>query len=78
MILNIIVQDLRPIAPPDKTKEDILLFFKHYDLEKEELHFVGRLFVKSSGKPIEILSKLNKMVGYAPDEEIDLYEVCFQ
>ncbi|KAG8488661.1 hypothetical protein CXB51_016728 [Gossypium anomalum] len=66
--------DLRPIAPPDKTKEDILLFFKHYNPEKEELRFVGRLFVKSTGKPIEILSKLNKMAGYAPDEEINLYE----
>ncbi|TYH09886.1 hypothetical protein ES288_A07G133400v1 [Gossypium darwinii] len=66
--------DLRPIAPPDKMKEDILLFFKHYNPEKEELRFVGRLFVKSTGKPIEILSKLNKMAGYAPDEEINLYE----
>ncbi|KAE8700230.1 Ubiquitin carboxyl-terminal hydrolase 12 [Hibiscus syriacus] len=55
--------DLRPITPPYKTKEGILLFFKHYDPEKEELR-----------KPIEILSKLNKMAGYAPDEENDLYE----
>ncbi|XP_052884332.1 ubiquitin C-terminal hydrolase 13-like isoform X2 [Gossypium arboreum] len=66
--------DLRPIAPPYKTKEDILLFFKHYDPEKEELRYVGRLFVKSAGKPIEILSRLNKMAGYAPHEEINLYE----
>ncbi|GMI92284.1 ubiquitin-specific protease 13 [Hibiscus trionum] len=66
--------DLRPIAPPYKTKEDILLFFKHYDPEKEELRYVGRLFVESVVKPIEVLSKLNKMAGYAADEEIDLYE----
>ncbi|GKU93700.1 hypothetical protein SLEP1_g7273 [Rubroshorea leprosula] len=64
----------RPIAPPDKTKEDILLFFKHYDPEKEELRYVGRLFVKGTGKPIEMLSRLNEMAGYAPNEEIDLYE----
>lgn len=38
--------------------------------------YVGRLFVKSSGKPVEILTKLNEMAGYAPDEEINLYEVC--
>ncbi|RVW38446.1 Ubiquitin carboxyl-terminal hydrolase 12 [Vitis vinifera] len=57
-----------------KTKEDILLFFKLYDPEKEELRYVGRLFVKSSGKPIEILTKLNEMAGFAPDEEIELYE----
>ena len=39
--------------------------------------YVGRLFVKSSGKPIEILTKLNEMAGFAPDEEIELYEVLF-
>ncbi|KAK9279617.1 hypothetical protein L1049_013296 [Liquidambar formosana] len=66
--------DLRPIPLPDKTKDDILLFFKLYDPEKEELCCVGRLFVKSTGKPVEILKKLNEMAGYAPDEEIDLYE----
>ncbi|XP_050244516.1 ubiquitin C-terminal hydrolase 12 isoform X1 [Quercus robur] len=98
--------DLRPIPPPEKTKEDILLFFKFYDPEKGELRYivissfllcfllfgslfflcfvtpnffhgaryVGRFFVKSSGKPIEILEKLNQMAGFAPDEEIELYE----
>ncbi|KAA8518418.1 hypothetical protein F0562_015892 [Nyssa sinensis] len=66
--------DLHPIPLPDKIKEDILLFFKLYDPEKEELRYVGRLFVKSSGKPMEILTRLNEMAGFAPDEEIDLYE----
>ena len=37
--------------------------------------YVGRLFVKSSGKPIEILGKINQMAGFAPEEEIELYEV---
>ncbi|XP_039070699.1 uncharacterized protein LOC120217698 isoform X2 [Hibiscus syriacus] len=32
------------------------------------------LFVKSARKPIEILFKLNKMTGYTPDEETNLYE----
>ncbi|KAH9659380.1 ubiquitin carboxyl-terminal hydrolase 13 [Citrus sinensis] len=75
--LALLIQDLRPIAPPEKTKEDILLFFKLYDPEKEELRYVGRLFVKSTGKPMEYLPKLNEMAGYAPDEEIDLYELEF-
>ncbi|XP_057549722.1 ubiquitin C-terminal hydrolase 12-like [Amaranthus tricolor] len=66
--------DLRPILPPEKTKDEILLFFKHYDPEKEELHFVGRLFVKANGKPGEIIGKLKEMAGYAPEEEIELYE----
>lgn len=32
-----IFQDLVPSPPPDKSKDDILLFFKLYDPEKEEL-----------------------------------------
>ncbi|CAI9091428.1 OLC1v1026461C1 [Oldenlandia corymbosa var. corymbosa] len=66
--------DLRPIPLPDKSKEEILLFFKLYDPFKEELRYVGRLFVKGSGKPIEVLGKLNDMAGFAPDEEIELFE----
>ncbi|RWW19440.1 hypothetical protein GW17_00016503 [Ensete ventricosum] len=31
--------DLCPVPPPPKTKEDILLFFKLYDPEKEELRY---------------------------------------
>ncbi|KAL0338747.1 UNVERIFIED_CONTAM: Ubiquitin carboxyl-terminal hydrolase 12 [Sesamum angustifolium] len=66
--------DLHPVPPPEKIKEDILLFFKLYDPEKEELRYVGRLFVKSSGKPIELIAKLNEMAGFTPDEEIELFE----
>ncbi|XP_035541316.1 ubiquitin carboxyl-terminal hydrolase 13-like isoform X3 [Juglans regia] len=67
-------QDLKPVLPSEKTKEDILLFFKLYDPWKEELRYVGRLFVKGSGKPAEILTKLNEMAGFSSDEEIVLYE----
>ncbi|XP_060169981.1 ubiquitin C-terminal hydrolase 13-like isoform X3 [Lycium barbarum] len=66
--------DLRHLPPPDKTKDDILLFFKLYDPEKEELRYAGRIFVKGTSNPTEILNKLNEMVGYAPDQEIELYE----
>ncbi|MBA0625054.1 hypothetical protein Godav_010301 [Gossypium davidsonii] len=67
-------QDLHPIPPPDKTRDDILLFFKLYDPEKGELRYVGRLLVKLSGKPIDYIAKLNQMAGFSPDEEIELYE----
>ncbi|XP_050281152.1 ubiquitin C-terminal hydrolase 12-like isoform X23 [Quercus robur] len=67
-------QDLQPVPPPKRTKRDILLFFKLYDPSKEELRYVGRLFVKGSGKPVEILPKLNEMAGFSADEEIELYE----
>lgn len=38
--------------------------------------YVGRLFVKSISKPIDVITKLNKMAGFDPDEEIELFEVC--
>ncbi|PKA50906.1 Ubiquitin carboxyl-terminal hydrolase 12 [Apostasia shenzhenica] len=66
--------DLHTLPLPEKTKENILLFFKLYDPEKEELRYVGRLFVKSLGKPLEILTKLNQMAGFPPSAEIELYE----
>lgn len=34
--------------------------------------------MKSSGKPIEIITRLNEMAGFAPDEEIELFEVCLR
>ncbi|XP_038690437.1 ubiquitin carboxyl-terminal hydrolase 12-like isoform X5 [Tripterygium wilfordii] len=64
----------QPIPPPGKSKEDILLFFKFYDPLKEELRYVGRLFVKSSGKPVEILPKLNELAGFGANQVVDLYE----
>lgn len=66
--------DKCPIPPPDITSDDILLFFKLYDPKKEELRYVGRLFVKNFHKPIEILIKLNEMAGFALDEELQLFE----
>ncbi|XP_010519993.1 PREDICTED: ubiquitin carboxyl-terminal hydrolase 12-like isoform X2 [Tarenaya hassleriana] len=66
--------DLHPIPPPEKLKDDILLFFKLYDPEKAEIRYVGRLMVKSSSKPMDIIGKLNQMAGFASDEEIELFE----
>ncbi|CAH8348830.1 unnamed protein product [Eruca vesicaria subsp. sativa] len=66
--------DGRPIPPPDKSLEDILLFFKLYDPENGVLRYVGRLMVKNSSKPLDILGELIQMAGFAPDEEIELFE----
>ncbi|KFK25054.1 ubiquitin carboxyl-terminal hydrolase 12 [Arabis alpina] len=74
LFLEIEQLDLRPIPPPEKSKEDILLFFKLYDPEKAQLRYVGRLMVKSSSKPMDITGKLNELAGFAPDEEIELFE----
>ncbi|GKC12663.1 ubiquitin carboxyl-terminal hydrolase 12-like protein isoform X1, partial [Tanacetum coccineum] len=39
---------------------------------------VGRLFVKGTGMPTETLAKLNELVGFAPDEDIELFEIKFE
>ncbi|KAI3856934.1 hypothetical protein MKX03_012342 [Papaver bracteatum] len=80
--------ELHPIPPCYRLKEEILLFFKLYVAEKEEIRYVGRLIVNRNGTPFEILKKLNEMAGFSPDEEIELYEesnrlingdiICFQ
>ncbi|KAJ0678206.1 putative ubiquitinyl hydrolase 1 [Helianthus annuus] len=70
--------DLQPMPLPEKTEEEIMLFFIFYDREKEELRYVGRLFVKGTGKPIDILSKLKQLAGIEQGEEIELVEeICF-
>ena len=48
----------------------LMLFFYN-------IRYVGRLFVKGRGKPVNILAKLNEMAGFSADEEIELYEVSF-
>ncbi|KAK4388214.1 Ubiquitin carboxyl-terminal hydrolase 13 [Sesamum angolense] len=77
-------RDLRAGPLPDKETDDILLFFKLYEPERGvkvfflfslfSMRYAGRLFVKSHDKPADILQKLNKLAGYAPNEQIDLFE----
>ncbi|KAI5393496.1 ubiquitin carboxyl-terminal hydrolase 13 [Lathyrus oleraceus] len=45
-----------------------------HDLFPCNVSYVGRLFVKGTGKPSEILTRLNEMAGYDPEEDIVLYE----
>ncbi|KAG2631787.1 hypothetical protein PVAP13_2NG047900 [Panicum virgatum] len=66
--------DLKPLPLPEKTRDDIFLFFKLYDPEKEELRYVGRLFVKASGRPQDILPKLRMLAGFSQDDDIELFE----
>ncbi|KAL5711631.1 ubiquitinyl hydrolase 1 [Ranunculus cassubicifolius] len=67
-------EDSYLIHPPEICKEDILIFFKLYDPAIEKLRYVGRLLVKSTGRPSGILMKLNEMAGFFSSQEIDLYE----
>lgn len=42
-----------------------------------KLRYAGRLFVRSSSRPSEVLVKLNEMVGFSSYQELELYEVSF-
>ncbi|PNX57576.1 ubiquitin carboxyl-terminal hydrolase 12-like protein, partial [Trifolium pratense] len=76
-------RDLRPITLPKmRTWRDVkLLFFKLYDPKKRsygtesflDFNMLG-LIVSPTDKPSEILTRLNRLAGYDPDEEIELYE----
>ncbi|KAI3851469.1 hypothetical protein MKW92_038209 [Papaver armeniacum] len=66
--------DLSSICLPHKTIEDILLFFKLYNPEREEIRYVGKLFVKGSAMPEDILKKLNYMANFTSCQEIKLYK----
>ncbi|KAL0390709.1 UNVERIFIED_CONTAM: Ubiquitin carboxyl-terminal hydrolase 12 [Sesamum calycinum] len=73
--------DLRPIPLPVRTTDDIL-FSSSFMIQKRKklgillflFLYAGRLFVNGTGKPTDILTKLNEMAGYPSDEEIELYE----
>ncbi|XLS71974.1 hypothetical protein HN51_028839 [Arachis hypogaea] len=67
-------QDFRPIALPEKSTEDLLLFFKLYDPSNKEFRYIGRFYVSASGRPMDILTRLNEMAGFSRDEEIELFE----
>ncbi|XP_043700166.1 ubiquitin C-terminal hydrolase 12-like [Telopea speciosissima] len=62
------------VVPNQYILDAILLFFKLYDPEKEELRYVGSLFVYGSDRPVDILTELNDMAGFGAKEEIELYE----
>ncbi|KAL5101399.1 hypothetical protein RYX36_005726 [Vicia faba] len=63
-----------PVALPEKGKDDILLFFKLYDPEKERLCYIGKLYVNCYHRPTKILKNLNRLAGNDPNEDIQLYE----
>ncbi|CAI9095952.1 OLC1v1031999C1 [Oldenlandia corymbosa var. corymbosa] len=66
------VMDLNPEPLPEKTEENILLFFKVYDPEKEEHRYVERMFEKSSGKPCKVLLKVS--AGFSMNDDIEILE----
>ena len=57
-----------------KDKRMVLAF----NLFSFHTRYAGRLFVKSYDKPSDILERLNQLAGYAPNEEIELCEVCYK
>lgn len=65
---------LTPMPLPERAKDEILLFFKLYDPVAAELRYIGRLFVRLSQKPSDIRVRVNELAGFAPSEEIAMFE----
>ncbi|CAL5190561.1 unnamed protein product [Lathyrus oleraceus] len=66
--------DLSPAPLLGQGKDDILLFFKLYEPQKEKISYVGRLYANLNHRPSKMLRKLNGLAGYDLDEELELYE----
>ncbi|MQL85789.1 hypothetical protein Taro_018312 [Colocasia esculenta] len=62
--------DIVPMAFSSSGK----LFSAQDNLALPSIKYVGNLFVKDMGKPMEILKKLNEMTRFDPNEEIELHE----
>ncbi|KAG5557617.1 hypothetical protein RHGRI_007764 [Rhododendron griersonianum] len=66
-LMSTTIQDLQLVPPPE---EEILLFLKCYDPLKEELQYVGRLFVKANGKPAEEIKFEPLVMGEHIDKKL--------
>ncbi|RZC85439.1 hypothetical protein C5167_041627 [Papaver somniferum] len=63
------------IFHPHQTEDDhILLFFKLYNPVKEDVRYVGKLFVKGNNMPRDIRKELNEMANFSPSVELMLYK----
>ncbi|KAK7268631.1 hypothetical protein RIF29_21333 [Crotalaria pallida] len=71
-------QDFRPIPLFDRTKDDLMLFFFYYHPSLGNFRYVGRLYVKASSKPMDIMPRLNEMAGFAVDEELEYFDLGYQ
>nr|GEV13633.1 hypothetical protein [Tanacetum cinerariifolium] len=66
-------QDLQPISPPAKTKEEILFLFKLYDPVKEELRW---RFACSETKTPPTNAFLNMQLGFMLRKSFFLWNTC--
>ncbi|CAM0149158.1 unnamed protein product [Urochloa decumbens] len=69
---------LQPVQPLAKSDEDVMLFFKFYDAKRCTFKYIGRLTVKLSNKPVNILSRLREMAQVQEEDSLALFEeVCY-
>ncbi|CAL5017248.1 unnamed protein product [Urochloa decumbens] len=72
------IQSLQPVQPLAKSDEDVMLFFKFYDAKRCTFKYIGRLTVKLSNKPVDILSRLREMAQVQEEDSLALFEeVCY-
>ena len=55
-------------------RNEVLLFFKHYDPIAEELRYVGHLFAPKAARMKDLFPLLRQMGGLPPDVMLQAYE----
>ncbi|KAI5003857.1 hypothetical protein ZWY2020_031017 [Hordeum vulgare] len=71
---RLFLEVLNASSPQNVSNNDTLLFLKLYDPEKTQIRYIGKLFVKASSMPSDILPKLRNLAGFCADEEMELHE----
>jgi hypothetical protein len=67
-------EEQRPHMSPPLTSKDALIFFKYYDPEEEELHFVCPLIVKIADPIASVLPHVKQEIGLKPKQKLILFE----
>jgi hypothetical protein len=64
-----------PAGPLHKPgRNEMLLFFKHYDPEAEALRYVGHLFAPKAARMRDLFPNLRRMAGLPADAPLQCYE----
>lgn len=57
-----------------QTNKPIIIFLKHFDVDKQELRGVGHIYMKPSDKAGDMAGPIKHIMGWADDVQVELYE----
>jgi len=66
-----------PVSSPSEKDKPILIFFKYFDVEKQELKGAGHAYMYQSDKVQDLAQPILDIMGWAPGQSLRLFEVCW-